>query len=120
MTKLENRNSKIVTSPHIELAVRDFQDLLVWKLARQLRVQIYGFLKALPADERYALSSQLRRAVQSIGANIAEGSGRYSYQENIQFSRQACGSAYERDHLVTASDAGFISDEQFQEADALA
>jgi four helix bundle protein len=72
-------------------------------------------------DERFALSSQLRRAVQSIGANIAEGFGRYSYQENIQFNRQARGSAYEvRNHLVTALDAGFITKEEYAEADALA
>jgi four helix bundle protein len=56
-----------------------------------------------------------------IGANIAEGFGRYSYQENIQFCRQARGSAYEvRDHLVTALDASFISRTEGEEADGLA
>jgi four helix bundle protein len=123
MPKLEIRNTKLVTTEnHLELGeVRDFKDLLVWKLARELRILVYSLLKSLPVEERYALSSQLRRAAQSIGANIAEGFGRYSYQENIQFSRQARGSAYEvRDHLVTALDAGFITSQQCSDADELA
>ena len=122
MPKLETRNSKLVNTNSVELArVRDFKDLLVGKLARELRIQVYELLQKLPVDERFALSSQLRRAVPSIAANIAEGFGRYSFQENIQFSRQARGSAYEvRDHLVTAPDAGFITEQEFTDADELA
>ena len=120
MPKLETRNSKLVTTNSVELTrVRDFKDLLVWKLARPLRIQVYELLKKLPVDERFASRSQLRRAVQSIDANITEGFGRYSFQENIPFSRQARGPACEvRDHLVTASDAGFIGEQQFTEADS--
>jgi four helix bundle protein len=122
MTKLEARNSKLEDAPAAAIApVRDFKDLDVWKLARNVRVLIYGLLKKLPAEERFARNSQLRSAVQLIGANIAEGFGRYSYQENIQFCRQARGSAYEvRDHLVTALDASFISRTEGEEADGLA
>ena len=122
MTKLETRNSKLVIPPNLELGeVHDFKDLLVWKLARELRIFCYGLQKRLPRAERFALSSHLRRAVQSGCANIDEGFGRYSYQENIQFSRQARGSPYEaRDHLVTALDAGFITKEEYTEADVLA
>ena len=122
MTKLETRNAKLEEAPTATLTpVRDFKDLDAWKLARTLRTLIYDLLKKLPVEERFALNSQLRRAVQSIGANIAEGFGRYSYQENIQFCRQARGPAYEvRDHLVTALDAHFISDAEHAEADTLA
>ena len=122
MTKLEMRNPKIELAPTgVRAPVRDFKDLDAWKLARTLRILIYTLIKKLPAEERFALSSQLRRAVQSIGANIAEGFGRYSYQENIQFCRQARGSAYEvRDHLVTAADANFMSESECAEADSLA
>jgi four helix bundle protein len=122
MTKLESRNSKIEDAPTSVMApVRDFKDLDAWKLAHTLRMLIYAFVKKLPVEERFALKSQLRRAVQSIGANIAEGFGRYSYQENIQFCRRARGSAYEvRDHLVTAADAKFISEIEYSEADTLA
>jgi hypothetical protein len=56
----------------------------------------------------------MRRAAVSTTANIAEGFGRYSYQENIQFCRQSRGSVYElRDHFTTALDAGYISQEEF-------
>ncbi|MFI5059787.1 MAG: four helix bundle protein [Candidatus Acidiferrales bacterium] len=122
MTKLEIRNSKLEDMPtSVMTPVRDFKDLDAWKLARTLRILIYALLKKLPVEERFALNSQLRRAAQSIGANIAEGFGRYSYQENIQFCRQARGSAYEvRDHLVNAADAKFISKAEYTEADALA
>jgi four helix bundle protein len=122
MTKLESRNSKLENTPAGVLSpVRDFKDLDAWKLARTFRNLIYDLLKKLPAEERFALNGQLRRAAQSIGANIAEGFGRYSYQENIQFCRQARGSAYEvRDHLVTAADAKFISEAEYAEADSLA
>jgi len=122
MTKLEIRNSKLAdTLTGAITPVRDFKDLDAWKLARALRILIYALLKKLPAEERFALNSQLGRAVQSVGANIAEGFGRYSYHENIQFCRQGRGSAYEvRDHLVTAVDAKFISEAEYAEADKLA
>ena len=101
--------------------VRDFKDLVVWKLARELRVQVYALVKKFPPEERYALNTQMRRAAQSIGANIAEGFGRYSYRENIQYCRQARGSAFEvRDHLVTAVDAAFITKDEYAQSDALA
>jgi len=55
-----------------------------------------------------------RRAAVSVTANIAEGFGRYSYQENIQFCRQSRGSVYElRDHFTTALDPGYITKEQY-------
>jgi len=122
MTKLEIRNPKLEDlSTGMRAPVRDFKDLDAWRLARTLRILIYVLVKKLPVEERFALNSQLRRAVQSIGANIAEGFGRYSYQENIQFCRQARGSAYEvRDHLITAADANFISEAECTEADTLA
>jgi four helix bundle protein len=122
MTKFEIRKSKFVEFEPIELgAVQDFKDLVVWQLARPLRSRIYMLAKKLPAEERYALNTQIRRAAQSIGANIAEGFGRYSYRENIQFCRQARGSCFElRDHLVTALDAGFRPEAEYSEVEALA
>jgi hypothetical protein len=72
MTKLGSRNSKLQATPAAAIAlVRGFKDLHAWKLARNLRVLIFVLLKKLPAQERFALNSQLRCAVQSIGANIA-------------------------------------------------
>jgi four helix bundle protein len=123
MTKLEARNSRLETTPAAATApVRDFKDLDVWRLARNPRVLLYAVVKKLPVEERFALNSQLRRAVQSIGANIAEGFGRSLFvSTRHSVFRQARGSAYEvRNHLVTALDASFISNAECEEADGLA
>ena len=115
MIELDNRNSKIETrnSPQPSAlpskgAVKDFKDLEVWKAARDLRKDIYALAKSLPDVERFGLASQLRRAACSVTANIAEGFGRFGYQENVQHCRQARGSVYElRDHLTTCVDEGY-------------
>jgi len=122
MTKLETRNLKLgETAAQNPSAVRDFVDLDAWKLARALRQRVYATTRQFPAEERHVLISQLRRAALSITANIAEGFGRYSYRENIQFCRQARGSAYEvRDHLTSALDAGYIQVKECEEIDAVA
>lgn len=122
MTKFENRNAKIeepgMRSPD---SIRDFTDLQVWQLARELRQQVYALCAGFPPDERFALAQQLRRATISVTANIAEGFGRYSYQENIQFCRLARGSAYEvRDRLITATDQHYITADGHQRVQALA
>jgi four helix bundle protein len=66
----------------------------------------------------FALTSQLRRAAVSVTANLAEGYGRFSYQENIQFCRQSRASVYElRDHLTTALDAGYITHQEYKQHD---
>ena len=84
----------------------DFTNLDVWKLSHELRLKVYVLAKFLPADEKYGLTSQIKRSADSTGANIAEGHGRYHFQENIQFCRQARGSLDEtRDHLIFIKDA---------------
>ena len=67
-----------------------------------------------PKAETYRLTDQMIRSSRSIGNNISEGYGRYHYQENIQFCRQARGSAYELiDHLVTAMDCSYLNEQDF-------
>jgi four helix bundle protein len=106
------------TSGLARSGVRDFTDLTSWKMARVLRTSVYKLWRGFPKQETFELSSQMRRAVVSITANLAEGFGRFSYQENIQFCRQSRGSAYElRDHLITALDAGDITPEEYNEHD---
>ncbi len=98
--------------------VRDFTDLVTWKSARILRRRIYVMCRRFPKEESYGLSSQMRRAAVSVTANLAEGYGRFSYQENMQFCRQSRGSVYElRDHLTTALDAGYITPDEYKEND---
>lgn len=84
---------------------RDFTDLTVWKSANQLMIDIYQFTKFLPAEEKYNLVSQLKRAASSVAANIAEGYGRYYYQDNIAFCRKARGSLDEtKNHIIAVRD----------------
>jgi four helix bundle protein len=101
--------------------IRDFKDLQVWQVARELRTELYRLAKLLPDFEKFALASQIRRAARSVTANIAEGFGRFGYQENAQMCRQARGSLYElRDHLTTCIDQGYITSAEGERLDALA
>jgi four helix bundle protein len=89
--------------------IKHFADLKIWQIARELQKDIYNVVKTLPAEEKFNLGIQLRKAAVSITANIAEGYGRYHYQENIQFCRISRGSAYEiQDHLRTCFDQRYI------------
>jgi four helix bundle protein len=100
--------------------VKDFTDSVAWKLARELRKAVFEVTKRMPTEEKYVLVAQLRRAAMSVTANLAEGFGRFSYQENIQFCRQARGSAFEvRDHLTTALDAAHILGDDWKRLDEL-
>ena len=101
--------------------IRDFKDLEVWKAARDLRRESYKMAKTLPDFEKYGLAGQVRRAASSVTANIAEGFGRFGYQENAQLCRQARGSLYElRDHFTTCVDEGYLSLAEGKRLDALA
>ena len=94
--------------------IKHFTDIEAWKLGRETRKSVYALVKTLPNEERYNLGSQIRRAAISITANIAEGYGRYHYQENIQFCRQSRGSMYEiQDHLITCLDEKYINKENY-------
>lgn len=89
---------------------RDFRDLVAWKKCRDVRNDIWNLCKPFPKDEQYRLTDQLIRASRSSTANIAEGYGRFHYQENIQFCRQSRGSLFELiDHLDTARTCGYIN-----------
>lgn len=82
--------------------VKDFTDLTCWKIAQKIRLEVYEFCKLLPPEEKYNIIQQIKRAAISIGANIAEGYGRWHWQENIQSCRQARGSLEEVRDLVIA------------------
>lgn len=96
--------------------IESFQDLNCWKKAREVRLFVMKLVKKFPNDEKYALTSQIRRASRGATNNIAEGYGRFHYQENIQFCRIARGSLYETiDHLLIAGEEGYISKEEYYE-----
>jgi len=109
-----SRNAPVASNSEVV----DFTDLNAWKAARALRKNIYMVCRGFPKQETFELSSQMRRAVVSMTANLAEGYGRFSYQENMQFCLQSLGSVYEiRDHLTMALDAGYITPEQYKQFD---
>ena len=93
-----------------------FEDLVVWQRCRELREKVSNLVKDFPKNEQFRLVDQVVRAVRSASANIAEGYGRYHYQENIQFCRQARGSLYELlDHFTVALDERYINQSKFEE-----
>lgn len=93
-----------------------FEDLIVWRKARELRLELTGIVRTLPKNEFYLLSNQIIRAARSVTNNIAEGYGRYHYQENIQFCRHARGSLYELiDHLIICLDENYLKKEKFSD-----
>ena len=77
------------------MGYRSFEELEVYKAAREFRKKIYKLVKELPAEEKYNLAGQIRRAAVSLTNNIGEGHGRYFFQENIQFCRISRGSLME-------------------------
>ena len=93
-----------------------FEDLIVWTRSRQLRIELTSITKSFPKDEKYMLVNQIVRAARSVTNNIAEGYGRFHYQENIQFCRQARGSLYELiDHIIICLDEKYISEQKYSE-----
>lgn len=89
--------------------ITQFEDLRVWQEAQGWALQIYKTTRSFPRDELYGLTSQLRRAVSSISANIAEGLGRKSAKDKLHFYTMAYGSALEvKNFLYLAEKLGYI------------
>ena len=87
----------------------NFEDLEVYKAAREFRKKVFSLIKRLPFEEKYNLGSQMRRAATSLTNNIAEGHGRFHYQENIQYLRQSRGSLEELlDDLIICLDESYF------------
>jgi len=91
-----------------------FTELETWKQARDIRIFISDLTKKFPADERFRLTDQIIRCSRSIGNNIAEGHGRYHYQDNIRFCIIARGSLSETlDEMIVAKDENLIDEATF-------
>ncbi|MDD5362254.1 MAG: four helix bundle protein [Ignavibacteria bacterium] len=92
----------------------NFEDLEVWKEGRLLRIDVENVANNLPIDEKYKLKDQMIRASRSITNNIAEGYGRFHYQENIRFCMQSRGSAYELlDDFIICRDNNYLNQQEF-------
>jgi four helix bundle protein len=99
--------------------MKSFEELKCWQKIASLRKKLSALVKAFPTEEKYRLVDQITRASRSATANIAEGYGRFHYQEFIQFCRHSRGSLYEIvDHLIVACDEGLISEQSLKELKA--
>jgi len=96
---------------HKKKPVSTFEDLRVWQIAHKIGVGTFELTRGFPSEEKYRLKDQMLRSSRSISDNIAEGYGRFHYQENIQYCRQSRGSAYElMNQLITAYDCNYIDE----------
>ena len=95
--------------------MKDFRDLKVWERAHLLTLNVYKITATFPRDERFGLTSQVKRCSASIGANIAEGCGKRGNGEFQRFLQIASGSASELDyHLLLARDLGLLEENDYK------
>ena len=106
-------------SSHRELAankrgkISTFEDLEVYKMAREFRKAMYLIARSLPEIEKFGLTSQVRRAAVSLTNNIAEGHGRFHYLDQIKFILQSRGSLEELiDDLNICDDEHYLASKQ--------
>ena len=100
--------------------IKSFKDLDAWKKAHSLRIRVLKLLVNFPQIYQFGLCSQLQRSAISVGSNIAEGFGRSSVKEKINFLNFSKGSIVEvQDQLVVCVDLGLITKEEFVELSEL-
>ena len=99
--------------------MESYRDLIAWQKAKSLALDIYRCTRAFPKAETYGLISQMRRAAISVPSNIAEGKGRYSQREFVQFLYHARGSLLElRTQVEIACDLGYVNPLGFKRIEA--
>lgn len=90
--------------------MHNLKELKIWQKAVELATEIYRLTADFPQEERYGLTSQIRRSVVSISSNIAEGAGRNSEKEFVQFLSISNGSAYElQTQLIISKNLGLVA-----------
>lgn len=93
--------------------MHNYKEMKIWQKARKLVKEVYKISKKLPKEELYGLTSQIRRAVISVPANIAEGAGRGTDRDFCHFLDIARGSLFELDTLlILSSDLEYVSEEE--------
>ena len=96
--------------------ISSFQQLRAWQAARSLAGEVYKITAAFPAEEKFGLTSQLRRSSVSVAANIAEGFSRNSARDKSNFYSMALGSLTETlSHLYIAHDLGLLRQEKLSQ-----
>lgn len=101
-------------------AIRSYRDLAAWQHGRQLALLIYRETQRFPADERFGLTSQIRRSAVSVPSNIAEGYGRGRAADYARFLRVARGSLFELEtQAQLAFDLGYLTSEAHEKIQSL-
>jgi len=100
--------------------MKTHKDLEVWKKSIEMVTEIYKQTNCFPKEELYGLTNQMRRAAVSVPSNIAEGAGRNSSKELLQFLFYATGSLSELEtQVIISHNLGYLNDEQKQNVDAI-
>lgn len=95
----------------LKFKIHSFEKLEVWKEVRKLVVKIYHVTSSFPSEEKYGLTSQMRRSVISVSNNLAEGTSRHSLRDQARFTEISFGSLVELiDDTIHSFDLGFISE----------
>lgn len=96
--------------------VFSFEKLKVWQEAIDFSIKVYGITKNFPSDEKFGITSQLKRASNSISANIAEGTSRITNKDKAHFSTIAFSSTMEvLNHIILCNKLDFITDEIYND-----
>jgi four helix bundle protein len=96
--------------------IKSYQDLLIWQKGKEITLKVYQLTNSFPKEELYALTSQIRRCSISIPSNIAEGWGRGTDKNIINFLNISKGSLYELEtQLIIAFDLKYINETQLNE-----
>lgn len=100
------------------MGIESYKDLDAWKFSIRVTRFVYRASEKFPTDERFGLTSQIRRAAVSVPSNIAEGWGRGTTSDYARFLRMARGSLYEVEtQCVVARELGFMEDDVFRAMD---
>ena len=95
---------------------RRYKDLVAWKRSHELTLAVYKQTQRFPAEERFGLTSQLRRASYSVPANISEGSGRETNKDYLRFLIISLASLKETEYfLLLACDLGYLAEDRYKE-----
>ena len=102
------------------MRTRGYKRLMVWQKADEYALQVYEVTRSFPEEERFGLTSQLRRSVISIPTNIVEGTGRQGKNETKQFVNIALGSLAEAEYLIDfCKRLNFLSEREYAHLDKL-
>jgi len=97
--------------------MKDYKELQVWQKPVALVTEVYIMTRSFPADEKFGLTAQTRRAITSVPANIAEGWGRGTTKEYVQFLVVARGSLLELEtHMIVSRNLGYIKQPDLETA----